>query len=150
MVLDRALGLGALLLAIPIALAASRWGIGTLRLPGPGFWPLLIAAAVAGLGAALLLRPGLPAPPAPAAGSRWASLAVALATLGFFVLALEPLGYPVTVALLLLAQLRAVEGRGWRGSMLTAVLAAVISFVLFRAFLKVPLPAGILPLPPGW
>lgn len=147
--LDRTLGLGAVLLAIPVALAASRWGIGTLRLPGPGFWPLLIAAAVAGLGAALLLRP---APPAPArgAGSRWARLAMALATMGFFVLALEPLGYPVTVGLLLLAQLRAVEGRAWRGSLVTAGLAAALSFVLFRVFLKVPLPAGIVPLPPGW
>jgi putative tricarboxylic transport membrane protein len=147
--LDRVLGAGAVLLAIPVALAAWRWGIGSLRIPGPGFWPLLIAAAVAGLGAALLLRPAPPAPPRPA-GSRWGSLGMALATLVFFVLALEPLGYPLTVGLLLLAQLRAVEGRAWRGSLLTAVLAAGVSFVLFRVFLKVPLPAGVIPLPPGW
>jgi len=77
-------------------------------------------------------------------------LGIALATLGFFVLALEPLGYPVTTGLLLLVQFRWVEGRPWRTSLLAAVLAAAVSFVLFRLVLHVPLPTGVLPLPRGW
>jgi len=148
--LDRILGAAAILLAIPVGVTAWRWGVGSVQAPGPGFWPLLIAAAMAGLGAALALRPDRTPVPRAAEASRWGSLAVALATLAFFILALEPLGYPATAGALLLVQLRWVEGRAWRTSLWTAGLAATVSFVLFRIFLKVPLPAGILPLPRGW
>jgi hypothetical protein len=118
--------------------------------PGPGFWPFLVTLCILALSATLVLRPD-PAFRAPRdADSRWASLGTALATMAFFVLALEPLGYPFTTGLLLLAQFRWVEGRPWRMSLVTAVLAAAISFVVFRLFLKVPLPAGIISLPRGW
>jgi len=147
---DRVLGLGAILLAVPVGLAAWGFGLGSPRSPGPGVWPLLIAGSMAGLGVVLALRPdpGFHAPGS--ADSRWWSLGVALATLVFFAPALEPLGYPVTTGLLLLVQCRWVEGRPWRTSLLTAALAAALSFVVFRLFLRVPLPAGILPLPRGW
>jgi hypothetical protein len=102
---------------------------------------------MAGLGAALMARPG-PAPSSPAAGaSRWERFAVALGTLAFYVLALEPLGYLAATFVLLVVQLRWVEGRSWRGSFLTSTLAAAISLIVFRAFLNVPLPQGMLPLP---
>jgi len=118
--------------------------------PGPGFWPFLIAVTILGLGAALVLRPdrGFRAPPD--TGGRWASLGIAFATLAFFVLALEPLGYPLATALLLVAQFRWVEWRPWRTAVLTAVVTSVVSFVLFRFLLHVPLPAGVIPLPRGW
>jgi putative tricarboxylic transport membrane protein len=139
--LDHALGAGAVLVAAPVALTAWSWGIGSLRAPGPGFWPLMIAVAVAGLGAALLLHPGPTAGPA-GASPRWRQFGIALATLAFYVAALEPLGYLVATSLLLLVQMRWVEGRGWRASVLTALIAAAVSFVLFRQLLGVPLPVG--------
>jgi putative tricarboxylic transport membrane protein len=150
MVLDRVLGFGAVLLATLVGLASWRFGLGTPMSPGPGFWPFLVTLCILGLGATLVLRPdhGFRAPRD--AGSRWSSLWTALATMAVFVLALEPLGYPLTTGLLLVAQFRWVEGRAWRMSLVTAVLAAAVSFVVFRLFLKVPLPAGVLPLPRGW
>jgi putative tricarboxylic transport membrane protein len=146
MSLDRTLGLGAILLSVPVGLAAWRWGIGAVKAPGPGFWPFMIAVVIAGLGAALALRPG---PPAGMAGSasRWRNLAVALATLACYVAALEPLGYLPTTGGLLFAQMRWVEQRSWRASLLTAVIGAAASYVLFREILGVPLPVGIVALP---
>lgn len=150
MLLDRVIGLLALCLAAPVFLAAWQFGLGALRAPGPGFWPFLIALCIAGLGAALLLRPD-PAFRSPGdADSRWRCLGISLATLAFFVLALEPLGYPLTTTALLLVQFRWVEGRAWRLTLPTAVGTAALSFVVFRLLLKVPLPPGILPLPMGW
>jgi putative tricarboxylic transport membrane protein len=145
--IDRVLGSVAILLAAIVGVVSWRYGVGAASLPGPGFWPLLIALSMAGLGAALMARPG-PAPSSPAAGaSRWERFAVALGTLAFYVLALEPLGYLAATFVLLVVQLRWVEGRSWRGSFLTSALAAAISLIVFRAFLNVPLPQGMLPLP---
>jgi putative tricarboxylic transport membrane protein len=150
MVLDRILGLGAVLLAAVVGVASWRFGLGSPLSPGPGFWPLLVALCIAGLGGALVLRPDAAFRAVSGAGSRWRSLWIALGTLGFFVLALEPLGYPATTSLLLLVQFRWVEGRSWRMSLGAAVPAAVVSFAIFRLLLKVPLPAGIVPLPGSW
>jgi putative tricarboxylic transport membrane protein len=106
----------------------------------------VIAVAVAGLGASLVLRPG-PAEDLGKTASRWRNLALALATLAFYVAALEPLGYLPATGMLLLAQMRWVEGRAWPVSLLTAVTAAGVSFVVFRLLLGVPLPAGVVPMP---
>jgi putative tricarboxylic transport membrane protein len=149
MTYDRLLGAGAVCLAVPVALAASQYGIGSPGAPGPGFWPFCIALAMLALAAAAILRPA-PAPAADAAASHWGRFAIALASMLLYVLAVERLGYLACTAALLLVQLRWVEGRSWRVAVLTAAVAAALSLVVFRTLLKVPLPLGILPLPPGW
>jgi putative tricarboxylic transport membrane protein len=147
---DRVLGAAALVLALAVAIAAWGYGLGRPRSPGPGFWPMLIAVAMAALGTQLVLRPD-PSFRAPGtSGSRWRSFTIALLTLLFLVLVLEPLGYPVTMLIVLLVQLRWVEDRTWRTSAITAVLGTGISFAVFRVLLKVPLPGGLVPLPSGW
>lgn len=147
MPIDRVLGSGAILLASAVGAVSWRYGIGSARLPGPGFWPFVISLSMAGLGAALVVRPG-PAHSAPGGGtSRWKSFGIGMGTLAFYVLALEPLGYLAATFVLLSVQLRWVEGRSWRASLLTSALAAVISLVAFRLLLKVPLPQGMLSLP---
>jgi putative tricarboxylic transport membrane protein len=146
---DRILGIGAILLAIPVGAASWGFGVGSPKSPGAGFWPLVIAVVMAGLGLSLILRP---APDAPTAGgeSRWGKFAVSLGTFAFYVAALEPLGYLLATAVMLFAQLRWVESRSWRSSATIAVLAAIISLIVFRVLLKVSLPEGVIPLPRGW
>jgi putative tricarboxylic transport membrane protein len=146
---DRFLGWGALLLALPVVTASWGYGVGSPKSPGAGFWPLVIALTMAGLGLSLILRP---TPNAPTEGgeSRWRKFAISLGTFAFYVAALEPLGYLLATAVMLFAQLRWVESRSWRSSAAIAVLAAVISLIVFRVLLKVSLPEGVIPLPRGW
>lgn len=150
MSVDRVLGAGAVLTALPVAVAAWGFGVGSPKSPGAGFWPLMVAAAMAGLGVWLAVHPSRAGVAVAAPASRWARLWIALGTMAFYVGALDRLGFPLATALLLFVQLRWVEGRPWRSSAWVAVLATLISFVLFRALLKVPLPAGVIPLPRGW
>lgn len=150
MTVDRVLGVGAVFLAIPVVAASWGFGVGSPKSPGAGFWPLLIALTMAGLGISLILRPSEAAPSAATLDSRWGRFGIALGTLAFYVVALEPLGYLLAIAVLLLVQLRWVESRSWRTSAWTAILTALISFVLFRVLLKIPLPSGVIPLPRGW
>ena len=150
MSVDRALGMGAALAAIPVTAASWEYGIGSFRTPGAGFWPFCIGVAMFALGATLVARPIVDPAARDATGSRWRAFAIALLTLAFYVVALEPLGYFVATTILLVVQLRWVEARSWRGSVGVAVASAAISLVVFRTLLKVPLPLGILPLPRGW
>ncbi len=146
---DRFLGTGAVILAIPVAVASWGFGVGSPKSPGAGFWPLVIVLVMAGLGLSLLLHPTPNAPKA-AGESRWGKLGISLATLLFYVVALEALGYLLTTAAMLLMQFRWVEGRPWRSSVTMALTAAVITLILFRVLLKVTLPTGVIPLPRGW
>ena len=150
MTVDRILGVGAILTAIPVAAAAWGFGVGNPKSPGAGFWPLLIVATMGGLGVWLIVHPSRDGVAAAAPESRWGRLWIALGTMVFYVAALDRLGFPLATVLLLLVQLRWVEGRPWRSSVGIAVLATLLSFVLFRVLLKVPLPAGVIPLPRGW
>lgn len=150
MTVDRALGVGAILMAIPVAAAAWGFGVGSPKSPGAGFWPLMIAAAMAGLGAWLIVHPSRDGVTDGAPDSRWGRLWIALGTMTFYVAALDRLGFPLATAVLLFAQLRWVEGRPWRASAWIAVVTTFIAFILFRVLLKVPLPAGVIPLPRGW
>jgi putative tricarboxylic transport membrane protein len=146
---DRFLGVGAILLAIPVAVASWGFGVGNPKSPGAGFWPLLIALVMVGLGLALILRP-TPNAGGEAGESRWGKFGISLVTLLFYVAALEPLGYLLATAIMLLMQLRWVESRSWRSSIAIALVTAVVSLILFRVLLKVSLPTGVIPLPRGW
>ena len=150
MTVDRILGVGAILTAIPVAAAAWGFGVGTPKSPGAGFWPLLVVAAMAGLGVWLIVHPSREGVAAAVPESRWGRLWIALGTMAFYAAALNSLGFPLATVLLLLVQLRWVEGRPWRSSAWIAVLATLVSFVLFRVLLKVPLPVGVISLPKGW
>jgi putative tricarboxylic transport membrane protein len=150
MKVDRVLGVGAVVLAIPVGVASWGFGVGSPNSPGAGFWPLVIAAVMFGLGLALFWRPTLNAITVTRGESRRGKFGLSLATLAFYVVALEPLGYLLTTALLLLVQFRWVEGRSRRLSLGIAVAAALVSLVIFRVLLKVSLPAGVIPLPVGW
>ena len=150
MTVDRVLGVGAILLAIPVAAASWGFGVGSPKSPGAGFWPLLIVVTMAGLGLSLILHPSQAVPSSATQDSRWGRLWIALGTMAFYVVALDSLGFLVATAILLFVQLRWVESCTWRSSARIAALAALIAFVLFRVLLKVPLPVGVVPLPGGW
>lgn len=147
---DRVLGAGAVVLAVPVSAASWEFGVGSPKSPGAGFWPLLIAVAMFGLGLSLILRPAHSAAAAVTSNSRWGKFGIALGTLALYVVLLQPLGYLLATAVMLFAQLRWVESRSLRSSLWIGVLTAVLSLFLFRVLLKVSLPAGVIPLPRGW
>jgi len=147
---DRVAGVAALLGGLLLAYTGWKLDPGTSRLPGPGFFPLLIALSMGGLGVWLFLHPGLSEKSLRPADSRWIPFFIALFSLIAYAAILSGLGYLLTTFGFLVIQLRWVEKRSWITSLVTAALAAGISLLLFRVLLKVPLPVGILPLPKGW
>ena len=150
MSVDRVLGAGAVLLAILVGAAAWRFGVGTPKSPGAGFWPLLIVTAMAGLGVELFLRPGS------AVGPGWdreTPLGEVRHRLGEPGL-LRGLPRPSRVSRLPRRSCSLSSSAGWkavrgRSSSVMAVLSARPLAVVFRMLLKIPLPVGIVPLSQG-
>ena len=133
-----------------VAVLAWAWArdlpMGSLRQPGPGFFPKGLAALVALLALGILGRGILT--PAGGVASLWADrgglarVAAMLAVLLGYVLGVEGLGYLMATTALFVVMLRWVGGRSWIVTLLTAVLAAGGSYLLFAHWLMVPLPSG--------
>ena len=131
-----------LLLALGVAWESRRLPIGTHHGPGPGYFPLLLAGLLAVLALVIVAR-GRAAPPLSTLGWVEAPRALAVAAAAVVAaLALERLGYRLTVVLVLAVLLGVVERRRPWVVVLVTVAAAFGSFWLFHNVLRVPLPRG--------
>ena len=131
--------------------AAVAWGaaqlpMGSVRLPGPGAFPLAIGIGLMVLAALMLRRgPRAPAntsddPPEPFGHAR---VALVCALVAAFVLVLPAIGFLAASALLMIAfHVIGADGRlGWRPLVAGAVTAGA-AYALFAVLLDVPLPRG--------
>ncbi|OGK98642.1 MAG: hypothetical protein A3I14_01145 [Candidatus Rokubacteria bacterium RIFCSPLOWO2_02_FULL_73_56] len=129
---------------------AAALPFGGARNPGPGFVPWWAGVALAGLSLLLGVQvvrarrgPGARRGVEAARGD-WRRVAALLAALALYVVALDPLGYPISTFLLVLLMLRPATRRALVPALGLAVLAAGGSYVLFAVWLQVPLPPGAL------
>jgi len=131
-----------------LILAGLSWrlDLGHWKMPGPGAWPFLLALTTAFIGGWLFFRPQPSTQKTFVSQPRWKPWILSLLTLFGYVILLERLGYLISTIFLLSIQLSGVENRRWSSSIIIAITAAVVSFLIFGIFLKVPLPPGILPL----
>jgi hypothetical protein len=139
---DRIAGLSLILIALGIAWETFKLPLGSLHDPGPGYMPLLLAVTLGGFGLIVVLR-GASSPLF--RSQRWAELPHALKILlacVFAALALERLGYRLTIIILLVFLIGVMERQ--RPVMVAAVALGFSfgTFFLFSDLLKVPLPRG--------
>jgi hypothetical protein len=130
---------GALILAV-----SGDLPFGTLASPGAGMLPKLMIALMMAFGLILLLRAGESPPFAAVA---WGDLphavrviAVAAAGVALYV----PLGFLLTLSLLLFALTYGVERKPLLNSALFSVGVTGIAYLVFSTLLKSPLPRGVL------
>ena len=127
--------------------------LGTLRMPGTGFFPLALGLALmalaAGRGVQLYrARPKAAAPETPAAPAavegEGATRRVVLFVCGVIaaVALLQPLGYVLSSFLLMLVLLLILGLRPWYTSAGIAFVSAAACYVVFVFWLKIPLPPG--------
>ena len=120
--------------------------IGSLQEPGPGYTPLLIAVFVAIVGLAIAFGGRRSQP---LSETRWPEARRAfmiLAACAVATYALEPLGYRITIAALLVFFLGVLERRHPLAVVSVALGFSLLSFYFIATLLHVPLPRG----PFGW
>jgi hypothetical protein len=139
---DRVAGLALAALAAAIAAECLRYPVGTLRQPGPALFPLGLALALAGFGILTAVAGGRGVGLRGLGWGEWRHAAAILGAAAFAALALERLGYRLTIAVLLAFLLGAVERRGVLVTAAVALGLAFGSFYLFDVLLRVPLPRG--------
>lgn len=139
---DRLAGAVLVLLALVAMWESRKLPLGTLREPGPGYVPLLLGLCLLGFAVGVAAAGGR----SPRLGEmRWAEWGHAAAILGacfFSALALERLGFRLTVVVLLAFLVKVVERKGWALTAAFALGMAFGTFYLFDTLLRVPLPRG--------
>ena len=117
--------------------------LGSLDNPGPGYMPLILATLLVILGLVVASAGGKSQP---LAEIRWPELRHAFAIFGtcvFSALAIEPLGYRLTVAVMLIFLIGVIEKKPPLAVILVSAGMAIGSYWLFATLLKVPLPPGL-------
>ena len=140
-----------LLMAVGYVAMALWMPQGSLKFPGPGYYPklvgmFLIATALGCLIQAVVAprsaRPIEPLAEAPSRAMVGKTVALLALLLGYVFL-LTPLGFPIAICLFLLAAIRVFGYRRWTIIILLAVGLTVVSYLTFITWLKVPLPLGV-------
>jgi putative tricarboxylic transport membrane protein len=139
---DRVAGAALVLLSLVVIVESRRLPLGSLRNPGPAYMPVALAVVLLCFGALLVVLAGK-APALSSVGwTEWRHAVAILLVCVFAALALERLGFRVTIAASLAFLLSVVERKGLVITTVLSVAFAVGAFLLFDTFLRVPLPRG--------
>jgi len=137
---DQFSGLMLLALALYVGWENRAYPIGTLAEPGPGYLPLLLAVFLGAMGLLVALW-GVRS--APLAAMKWTEApraVVILIACGVATLALERIGYRLTMIALLVFFLGVLERKRPLRVALVSLGFSLISYTLFATWLRVPLP----------
>lgn len=144
MTTDRLSGMALLLLAVFVMIETRVLPLGTHSRPGPGYLPLLLSSFLAILGIILIVRGRLSSS---WRSVKWSEGLHALAILAgcvFTTLAMETLGYRLTMLILMVFLFGVMERLKWWMVFSLSVGLSFGSFWLFDTMLKVILPRGSL------
>ncbi len=139
---DRIAGIALLLFSLVVMWEDRALPLGTFHKPGPGYMPMVLAIVLGAMGI-LVAVGGADSPPI--ASLTWAEGKHALGILAgcaFTALALERLGYRLTVIILVGFLLWVIERKRPVVVVLAALGLSLGTFYLFSSLLKVPLPLG--------
>ena len=123
---------------------ARKLRFGSLARPGPGFFPVVLAAAFSLVCLILLLdavRAG-DAGPAPGARLGWRKIVATMVALCLYALVLEPLGFVAATFALLLFFFKALERQRWLVALASSLTTALLTYLVFKVWLNVQLPAA--------
>lgn len=140
---DRVAGVALALFAIVVLWQSRALPLGSFGNPGPAYMPVLLATLllVGGIGIAVLDDSTARVSSLGFRGE-WRHTVAIFAACAFCALALERIGYRLTIFLALLFLLAVVERKRPVPSVVFAVAFAAGTYLLFDTLLRVPLPRG--------
>jgi putative tricarboxylic transport membrane protein len=140
MTIDRVGGAVLGLLALFTLWECRKLPLGTLNNPGPAYVPVLLAALLLFFSVLIVAFGARSARIAAVGWSEWKHGAAILGACAFIALALERLGYRLTIFVALVLLLGVLERQKIVTTILFAAGFSIGSFYLFSTLLRVPLP----------
>jgi putative tricarboxylic transport membrane protein len=130
-------------------LSVTKFSVWANSEPQEGFFPLVMGIIMAGLGITVAAR------------SYWSEIRERdevlkkenhatsrlfgyLTLIGLYVIFFQSLGFIISSALFLASVLKVLERKSWKITLLVTVGAVTLSYFLFRFFLSIPLPQGLM------
>src|SRR6185369_4766255 len=123
---------------------AAKLRFGSIVRPGPGFFPLVLAAAftvvclILAIGAFRRRRVPVTEP----ASLDWTKISATMAALFVYAAMLERVGFVVATFALLLFFFKALERQRWSVALAGSIVTACVTYLVFKVWLHVQLPAG--------
>ncbi len=118
--------------------------LGSVRAPGPGFFPFILSLMLIGL-ALIIFFQALKQEPQPfEKGLRRRRVAIALGAIILYAFVMEPVGYLISTFFLIFLLLKIMVKKAWWWGPGVACIVTLFSYVLFKVWLQVLLPDGIL------
>ena len=139
---DQAAGGVLIVLAAFVIIESRKLPFGSLSAPGPGYWPVILALALAAFSVVVIVT-GARSPTLAEAGWRGSAKAFAiLGACGFAAVALDPIGYRATMAIVVVFLLGVIERKHPVVTLAAAILLSFGTHYLIDHLLNVPLPRG--------
>ena len=137
---------GFLLLGVWICLEALQVPFGSFRMPGAGFFPLLLGITLSILSLVLLSidllgDAAVTAQALPARAEVFYLMGAIFASVWLF----ERAGFALTMVLFLSVVLKVLGKLGWTTAVVLALVGSLVAYVVFGRVLMIALPSGILP-----
>lgn len=134
-------GVVLLLLGLGTAYLATVYGVGTMNMPKPGFFPLLVGVFLSVLALFYLYQER---GQQRFQGGAWLRPLQAVILSFAYVMFLERLGYIIATVLMLLVFVGGIERQKPARTVAVAILATAGMYLIFAVWLRVPLPQGFL------
>lgn len=126
--------------------ALKELGMGTIKLPGPGFFPVLCGVSIVVFSGIWLfsLRNGQSGECPPFWGKgEWIRPAIAVALTTAYATIMDDLGFIPSTFLFLTAWQLWVERERWVRNMVISLIGTAAMYTIFQVLLSVPLPRGM-------
>lgn len=135
-------------IGLAIALYSTKYGLGKVSSPGPGFMPFLSGLVLAGLALIVFLQQ-------PSKGSKeklrdlwaqknWPTIMMVMGALVLYTIFFKFFGFLLDTFLLTVFLLRVMEPLSWKKVLAGAIGAAIGSYAIFQLWLEAQLPTGFL------
>ncbi len=127
-----------------MAWQAQKLSLGTPRMPGPGFFPFWLSILLL-LVALVILWQGIKGKPGETKGSlKWGRVILALGAIFIYALVLEQIGYLICTFVLMTFLLIMMGKKAWWFAPSVSAVITLASYVLFKVWLEVLLPRGLI------
>ena len=139
---DRAAGMLFTAFSVLVLWESRKIPFGTMAEPGPGALPVLLALILLACSVAVFLGGRIGERLADVRWTEWRHAVAILGTCSFMALALERLGYRLSILIALLVLESIVERKGWLAGVVFATSFSLGTHYLFNTVLRVHLPKG--------